>query len=63
LGFLDQPTSTLMPGLQASAPPDVATIPNNHTMYAVQWFIFAALAVVIYGLALRRREAKEDTTS
>ena len=55
--------ATPAPGLQASAPPDVGTIPNNHGMYAVQWFIFAALAVLIYGLALRRREAKEHSPS
>ena len=30
-------------------------IPNNHRMYAVQWFAFAAIALLIYGLALRKR--------
>lgn len=43
------------PGLVASAPPAIADIPNNHRAYAVQWFIFAGLAVLIYALALRRR--------
>jgi len=43
------------PGLAASAPPSLDTIPNNHRSYAVQWFLFAALALVIYGLALRQR--------
>ena len=43
------------PGLEASEPPSVADIPNNHLSYAVQWFLFAATAVVIYALALRRR--------
>ena len=42
-------------GLAANAVPDVASVPNNHLAYAVQWFIFAALALIIYGLALRRR--------
>lgn len=42
-------------GLQANAVPDPATIPNNHFAYAVQWFLFAAVALVIYILALRRR--------
>jgi cytochrome oxidase assembly protein ShyY1 len=43
------------PGLQASAPPSLDDIPNNHRGYAVQWFLFAAVAVLIYALALRRR--------
>jgi surfeit locus 1 family protein len=47
--------STPAPGLQAAQPPSIADIPNNHFGYAVQWFLFAGIAVVIYGLALRRR--------
>lgn len=43
------------PGLVPSAQPDPATIPNNHLSYAVQWFIFATLAVTIYGILLWRR--------
>lgn len=39
----------------ASAPPDLAAIPNNHRSYAVQWFAFALTASIIYLLALRRR--------
>lgn len=42
-------------GLQPSAPPDIESIPNNHLMYAVQWFLFAVIAVVIYLLAVRKR--------
>ena len=42
-------------GLQPSAPPDIDDIPNNHRSYAVQWFAFAAAALVIYVLALRGR--------
>jgi surfeit locus 1 family protein len=42
-------------GLQASAPPSPADIPNNHRSYAVQWFLFAAVAAIIYALALRGR--------
>lgn len=45
-------------GLAASAPPSTDAIPNNHRMYAAQWFIFAALAVLIYALALRGRRRK-----
>lgn len=39
----------------ASEPPDIASIPNNHLSYALQWFAFAAIALLIYVLALRRR--------
>lgn len=42
-------------GLAPMARPDPAEIPNNHLSYAVQWFLFAAVALVIYGLALRKR--------
>ena len=42
-------------GLAANARPDPQDIPNNHFSYAVQWFLFAATALVIYGLALRKR--------
>jgi surfeit locus 1 family protein len=45
------------PGLQPSALPDPAEVPNNHRSYAVQWFAFALSATIIYGLALRRRLA------
>jgi len=48
------------PGLMASAPPSPATIPNNHLSYAIQWFLFALIAAVIYWLALRQRWRKED---
>ncbi len=44
-------------GLEQSAPPNPSTIPNNHWSYAVQWFLFALTALVIYGLALRKRLA------
>lgn len=44
-------------GLEANARPDPKNIPNNHLSYAVQWFLFAAIALVIYGLALRKRLA------
>jgi surfeit locus 1 family protein len=47
------------PGLSASAPPSPDTIPNNHLSYAIQWFLFAGIAVVIYVLALRGRWRKE----
>ncbi|MDB5702607.1 MAG: hypothetical protein JWL66_2806 [Sphingomonadales bacterium] len=43
------------PGLAASAPPSTDEISNNHMAYAVQWFLFAAVAVIIYAIALRTR--------
>ena len=45
-------------GLEPSATPSLAEVPNNHLAYAVQWFLFAAIALIIYGLALWRRAAK-----
>jgi surfeit locus 1 family protein len=42
-------------GLAANAAPDPESVPNNHLSYAVQWFLFAGIAVVIYLIALRRR--------
>jgi surfeit locus 1 family protein len=43
-------------GLVANATPDPNDLPNNHLAYAVQWFAFAAIALLIYVLALRRRD-------
>ncbi len=43
------------PGLRASAVPSADDTPNNHFAYAMQWFLFAAMALVIYILAVRRR--------
>ncbi len=42
------------PPLVPSAVPTVDSIPNNHLSYAIQWFSFAAILAVIYGLWLRR---------
>lgn len=42
-------------GLAPSASPSLEGIPNNHLAYAVQWFLFAGIALGIYGLALWRR--------
>ncbi len=47
------------PGLVASAPPSPDTIPNNHFSYAIQWFLFAGIAALIYALALRQRWQKD----
>ena len=43
-------------GLEPLAKPDPADLPNNHLAYAGQWFFFALTALIIYGLALRRRQ-------
>lgn len=42
-------------GLGDLAAPDPSELPNNHMAYAWQWFFFAATALVIYVLALRKR--------
>ena len=47
------------PGLEPSALPSPKSIPNNHRFYAVQWFAFAAIALAIYALALRRRRKEQ----
>lgn len=46
------------PGLSPNEVPSIDSIPNNHLAYAVQWFLFAGIALVIYLLALRRRRGK-----
>lgn len=43
------------PGLQPSAEPSISAIANNHRSYALQWFAFALIALVIYGLAVRKQ--------
>lgn len=47
-------------GLDPNPGPDLTAVPNNHLAYAVQWFVFAALAAIIYALALRRRTVAES---
>ncbi|WP_030540360.1 SURF1 family protein [Sphingobium sp. DC-2] len=42
-------------GFKPVAPPSPQDVPNNHLAYAVQWFFFAAVAAIIYLLAVRRR--------
>jgi surfeit locus 1 family protein len=45
-------------GLAQLAAPDpdaVSTTPTGHLFYAIQWFAFALIALVIYALALRKR--------
>ena len=47
----DKPVS----GLDANAEADLSAVPNNHLAYAVQWFLFALVAAVIYTIAVRKR--------
>jgi surfeit locus 1 family protein len=54
---------TPLPGLKPNADANLGDIPNNHLAYAVQWFIFAGLAVVIYLIALRQRVRKQAAGS
>ena len=47
------------PGLQPSGLPSAETAvlatPGRNRFYALQWFSFAAIALIIYGLAVRKR--------
>jgi len=47
-------------GLEPLTRPDPKDLPNNHLAYAGQWFFFALTALVIYGLAVRKRLAGAD---
>lgn len=49
--------SAPVPDLAPLAPPNADAIPDNHLFYAIQWFAFAAIAALIYVLALARRQA------
>ena len=48
------------PGLETVEPPSLTSIANNHRSYAIQWFLFAGIAALIYGLALRLRWKKDQ---
>jgi surfeit locus 1 family protein len=51
-------SATAPPPLVPSQPPAIDSLPNNHLSYAFQWFFFAAAALTIYVLALRRRNRR-----
>ncbi len=53
-------STSALPGLSPSAAPDLGDVSNNHLAYAVQWFIFAGVAGIIYLLALRQRWRRDD---
>ena len=53
------------PAVQPS-PLQVEAIPNNHRSYAIQWFAFATILLIIYGVYLRhwrrlQRQGSDDT--
>ncbi len=48
--------STPVDGLELLATPSPDQIPNNHLLYAIQWFFFAAAAAVMFVLAVRKRQ-------
>ncbi|MBH9538661.1 SURF1 family protein [Novosphingopyxis sp. YJ-S2-01] len=52
-------SDSAVPGTKPLAPPSLEDVPNNHLSYAVQWFLFAAIAALIYVLALRRKQRDE----
>ena len=45
-------------GLKRLTMPSPANIPNNHLLYAIQWFIFAFAATVIFLLAARKKQGR-----
>ena len=59
--FSNQPRQLMLvsakaaPGLEPTDRPSLDSVPNNHLAYAVQWFLFAAVAAIIYVLALKWR--------
>ena len=57
--------ATAPPGLQTSKPPQVSSVspitPAVHRGYAATWFSLAAIALVIYGLAVRKRLKEKRT--
>jgi surfeit locus 1 family protein len=48
-------SSDAVAGLERLSAPSPEQIPNNHLLYAIQWFIFAAAAAIIFVLAVRKR--------
>ena len=49
--------ATASPPLARSQPTSIEYIPNDHMLYALQWFFFAIAAAAIYLLAVRKRSA------
>jgi len=55
--FAERPLIGLAPVAQPTPETAMATTPSGHRLYALQWFLFATVALVIYVLALYRRAA------
>lgn len=53
--FAERPLAGLIPVAQPTPEMATTTTPAGHRGYAIQWFLFAGVALVIYALALRRR--------
>lgn len=49
-----------VPGTELLVKPSAEDIPNNHLSYAIQWFLFAGIAALIYVLALRKKQRDGD---
>ena len=56
-------SDTPAPGLKPTTQPNPADIPNNHLSYAVQWFLFAGVALAVYAAALWQRWKKRLASS
>jgi cytochrome oxidase assembly protein ShyY1 len=59
--------ATAPAGLQTAGLPSIETAvpvtPGRNRMYALQWFSFAAIAIIIYALAVRKRWKEEQAKS
>jgi surfeit locus 1 family protein len=56
-GLIRLVADTAPVGLEILAPPSTDNIPNNHMLYAIQWFFFAFFAALMFAIALRKRLA------
>lgn len=48
------------PPLEPAQPPQIDDMPNNHLSYAIQWFSFAGILLVIYALWVKRWRQESD---
>lgn len=46
--------SNPIPPLEAVQPPDLHSVSDNHLLYAIQWFAFALILVIIYALYVQK---------
>lgn len=53
--YAEQPLTGLIPVAQPTPEMVMTTTPDGHRGYAMQWFLFAAMAIIFYVIALRRR--------